>query len=81
MQLLGESSSGLKISQVQIAKNIVANEGVAGLYQGLSAAVMRQATYTTLRLGSYDVIKAMIRPDGKVRFYIAFLDFHGRRRP
>ena len=56
MQLLGETP-GVAASQVQVARLIVQKEGVVGLYQGLSAAIMRQATYTTLRLGAYDVVK------------------------
>ena len=36
-----------------LARRIVAGEGVAGLYRGLSAAVFRQCTYTTARLGIF----------------------------
>lgn len=35
----------------------VKSEGVAALYAGLSAALARQASYTTLRLGLYDLMK------------------------
>lgn len=44
----------------QQAINLLRNEGVPGLYKGLSAAIMRQASYTTLRLGLYDIIKDII---------------------
>ncbi|KAK6019348.1 hypothetical protein OSTOST_15021, partial [Ostertagia ostertagi] len=33
--------------------SIIKNEGVLGLYNGLSAGLLRQATYTTTRLGIY----------------------------
>lgn len=33
-------------------------EGPTGLYSGLSAAVMRQCSYGTMRLGFYDIIKS-----------------------
>lgn len=33
--------------------NILRNEGVVGIYKGLGAGLMRQATYTTTRLGVY----------------------------
>jgi solute carrier family 25 oxoglutarate transporter 11 len=65
MQLLGETPQVHGVSQLGIAKQIVASEGFAGLYRGLSAAMVRQATYTTLRLGFYDVIKHKVAPDGK----------------
>ena len=38
----------------------VKNEGVQGLYAGLSAALARQASYTTLRLGLYDFMKRAV---------------------
>mmetsp|Transcript_4561 Transcript_4561/g.6822 ORF Transcript_4561/g.6822 Transcript_4561/m.6822 type:complete len:272 (-) Transcript_4561:138-953(-) len=44
---------------------IGSQEGVSGLYSGLSAAVTRQLTYTTLRLGLYDVIRDQISDGGK----------------
>lgn len=34
-------------------KAIVKNEGVIAVYSGLSAGLLRQATYTTTRLGIY----------------------------
>lgn len=36
------------------------NEGPGALYAGLSAALARQASYTTLRLGLYDVVKQLV---------------------
>lgn len=38
----------------------VKTEGVKGLYAGLSAALARQASYTTLRLGLYDSMKRAV---------------------
>ena len=35
------------------ARAIVMKEGVRGMYSGLSAGLLRQATYTTARLGIY----------------------------
>lgn len=35
---------------------IVKREGPKALYKGLSAALLRQATYTTTRLGTYTVL-------------------------
>ncbi|WOK97179.1 hypothetical protein Cni_G05887 [Canna indica] len=54
-------------SAVQVTKNMLANEGFGSLYKGLSAGLLRQATYTTARLGSFRVLtnKAVEANDGK----------------
>ncbi|EME26764.1 Mitochondrial 2-oxoglutarate/malate carrier protein [Galdieria sulphuraria] len=39
---------------------IVRREGFFGLYQGLSAALLRQVTYTTTRLGVFGVVKEQL---------------------
>lgn len=36
-----------------LIKAVVKNEGILALYNGLSAGLLRQATYTTTRLGIY----------------------------
>lgn len=45
--------SGTKTTTLSITSSILKNEGVLALYSGLSAGLMRQATYTTTRLGIY----------------------------
>lgn len=45
--------SGTKVSTVSVVTGILKNEGFFSLYSGLSAGLMRQATYTTTRLGIY----------------------------
>ena len=45
--------SGTKTSTVKVVSSILKNEGVMAMYSGLSAGLMRQATYTTTRLGIY----------------------------
>lgn len=57
MQLAGEKlkPGEAKPSGLQIVRQTVANEGVTGLYSGLSAALMRQATYGTARIGLHRV--------------------------
>jgi len=42
--------------QVAIARNMIKTQGVGSLYKGLSAGLLRQATYTTARLGIYNNI-------------------------
>ena len=56
-------------AQVAVARHIIAEEGVGGLYRGLSAGLLRQATYTTARLGIYNYLSEYLAKvnEGKVR--------------
>lgn len=38
----------------KVARDILAQEGIGAFYKGLSAGLVRQATYTTARLGMFD---------------------------
>ncbi|CAH0401040.1 unnamed protein product [Chilo suppressalis] len=51
MQLSGGGKSSFTV-----ASEIAAREGFSGLYTGLSAGLLRQATYTTARLGIYNYV-------------------------
>ncbi|KAJ2510404.1 Mitochondrial dicarboxylate transporter [Coemansia sp. RSA 2049] len=42
---------------LQTAREIVREAGIPGLYRGLSAALLRQGTYTMARFAAYDVAK------------------------
>jgi solute carrier family 25 oxoglutarate transporter 11 len=42
-----------RATSFQVLRKIIVNEGVFALYTGLSAGLLRQATYTTTRLGVY----------------------------
>jgi solute carrier family 25 oxoglutarate transporter 11 len=42
-------------SPIAVASGIIKQDGVGALYRGLSAGLLRQATYTTARLGIYQV--------------------------
>lgn len=48
---LGSSSSAAVI------REILSTSGITGLYAGLSAGLLRQATYTTTRLGVYNTLE------------------------
>jgi Mitochondrial carrier protein len=52
-------------SMVAAARAIVRTEGPSALYSGLSAALARQAVYTTLRLGLYESLRDASAKDGK----------------
>ena len=52
IQLAGESAGGVKNPFV-IATQIIKADGFSSLYRGLDAAIVRQLTYTTTRLGVF----------------------------
>lgn len=54
-------------SAASVTRNMLRDEGYRAFYKGLSAGLLRQATYTTARLGSFKVLsnKAMAANDGK----------------
>jgi len=55
--------------QLSVAKAIVKQDGFGSLYKGLSAGLLRQATYTTARLGIFQGLSDYLKKanDGKVR--------------
>ena len=54
MQLSGEGGKAKEHKNTfQAIRSILVKEGVTGMYSGLSAGLLRQATYTTTRLGIY----------------------------
>ncbi len=54
--------------QLAVGADIVRKDGVGALYKGLSAGLLRQATYTTTRLGVFNIISEDLkaRNQGKV---------------
>jgi solute carrier family 25 (mitochondrial dicarboxylate transporter), member 10 len=61
----GSSASGMLTTMVYIVRN----EGILGVYNGLSASLLRQGTYSTVRFGLYDQFKAWVAKDeSKWRF-------------
>lgn len=60
LQLAGEGArGGVKPSPISVTRDIIAQGKVMDLYTGLSAGLLRQAVYTTARLGFFDTF--MIR--------------------
>jgi len=63
---VGKSAGGAKPSTVKVIAGILKNEGISTLYNGLSAGLLRQATYTTTRLGVYTwLFETFSDPSGK----------------
>ncbi|KAI6244614.1 putative mitochondrial 2-oxoglutarate/malate carrier protein [Erysiphe necator] len=57
LQLAGEGArTGPKASPLSVTREIISNGKVMDLYTGLSAGILRQAVYTTARLGIFDTI-------------------------
>jgi len=55
MQLSGEGGKAkMYNNSFHAATTIIRTEGVTGIYAGLSAGLLRQATYTTARMGIYN---------------------------
>nr|BAD91179.1 putative mitochondrial dicarboxylate transporter [Mesembryanthemum crystallinum] len=54
-------------SALSITKNMLRDDGIRAFYKGLSAGLLRQATYTTARLGSFKILtnKALEANEGK----------------
>lgn len=67
MQLSGEGGKAKEHKNTfQAIRSILAKEGITGMYSGLSAGLLRQATYTTTRLGIYTwLFELYSGPDGK----------------
>ena len=48
------------------------SEGALSLYKGIQAAWLREASYTSIKLGAYGPIKTMLGDNGDAPFYIKF---------
>ena len=48
-------------SQFAVAGNIIKKDGFLALYKGLDAGLLRQATYTTARLGIFNNLSAALK--------------------
>ncbi|KAI2632057.1 mitochondrial dicarboxylate carrier [Hypoxylon sp. NC1633] len=47
--------------------HIVRTEGPLGLYSGLTASLLRQMTYSTVRFGVYEELKSRFTPEGSAK--------------
>jgi solute carrier family 25 oxoglutarate transporter 11 len=64
IQIAGESANAVK-NPIAIATSIIRNDGFAALYKGLDAAIVRQLTYTTTRLGVFRWTSNQLKKDGE----------------
>eukprot|EP00096_Caligus_rogercresseyi_P004459 TRINITY_DN1872_c0_g1_i1.p1 TRINITY_DN1872_c0_g1~~TRINITY_DN1872_c0_g1_i1.p1 ORF type:complete len:309 (+),score=69.36 TRINITY_DN1872_c0_g1_i1:190-1116(+) len=65
MQVMKVAEGQARPSSLGVIQSIIRNEGFSTLYTGLSAGLLRQATYTTTRLGVYTFLfEKLSNPDG-----------------
>jgi len=67
IQLMGEGGAKVATKNpFSVAGNLIKKDGFFSLYKGLSAGLLRQATYTTARLGIFrSVSNSLATPDKK----------------
>ena len=66
MQVMKVVEGAARPSSASVLMNVVKKEGLFTLYNGLSAGLLRQATYTTTRLGIYTwLFETFSGTDGK----------------
>lgn len=70
IQILGEGKKGsVSTNPLTVGRQILSQEGVGSLYRGLDAGLVRQATYSTTRLGVYSYLfERTKRQQGSVSF-------------
>ncbi|KAK3250761.1 hypothetical protein CYMTET_39874 [Cymbomonas tetramitiformis] len=70
-------AEGAVPSTGKVVKDIMAKDGVAGFYRGLSAGIFRQATYTTARMGLFNEFQKIAKqgqaPGEKIPIWKTFL--------
>lgn len=54
-----------KVSVIGLTSNIVKTQGITSLYNGLSASLCRQLSYSTVRFGIYEAMKQSVSPNGE----------------
>ena len=70
IQLSGEGTHSAETNPFRVLRKFIAEEGFFKLYRGLPAALLRQASYTTTRIGLFRVISNEFkRDDGTTPFY------------
>ncbi|XP_075973512.1 dicarboxylate carrier 1 isoform X2 [Anticarsia gemmatalis] len=61
-----QTQKGKNISMVTLTGIVLKNQGFGGLYNGISASLLRQLTYSTARFGIYEMAKQQFAPkDGR----------------
>ncbi|CAG8539880.1 17858_t:CDS:2 [Gigaspora rosea] len=59
-----QTTTGVNRGTLRTAIDIIKYEKFPGIYNGLSASILRQITYSTMRFGVYDKLKMMLSNNG-----------------
>jgi Mitochondrial carrier protein len=63
-QIKGEGVGGVKPTFMTVTKDLVSEHGIVrGLYSGLFPSLLREATYSSMRLGLYEPAKGFVGAD------------------
>ncbi|VVC93699.1 unnamed protein product [Leptidea sinapis] len=57
-----QTQKGKNISMFKLTTIVLKNQGIMGLYNGISASLLRQMTYSTARFGIYEAAKQNLAP-------------------
>jgi len=60
MQTLNSAATSERPSSVAVIRSAMAESGIRSLYTGLTASLLRQMTYSLVRIGSYEEMKRRI---------------------
>lgn len=65
LQISGEAGRQTKQynGMTGVVRSVLADEGAGAFYKGIGAAWMREASYTSLRLGLYEPCKGLVGAD------------------
>lgn len=74
LQLQGQAGTGVasapKLGLFQMVGSIFKNEGLSGFYKGITPAVLRQMSYSSIRVGIYEPIRNFYTPSGNQPTYL-----------
>jgi dicarboxylate transporter 10 len=69
MQTFKPVPGAKSISALAVLRKTIAKSGVRSLYTGVTASILRQMTYSLVRLGSYEKMKLSLSRDGHASFW------------
>ncbi|GMT35749.1 hypothetical protein PFISCL1PPCAC_27046, partial [Pristionchus fissidentatus] len=64
-----QTQQGGKVSLAQMSVKLYRSDGLLAFYNGLSASLLRQLTYSTTRFGMYETLKKQFPSDQPLPFY------------
>lgn len=70
MQIMGAEAGGKRVTSIGVIGQLIKTEGFTALYSGLSAGLLRQASYTTVRMGVYTSLNEKFAHNGSTTFVI-----------